>query len=308
MSARLQLIQQLRDHIIGELHVGHLKAGDRLPSIRDTARDLGKNARTVTAAYRALEKDGLVEVRGRSGVFVAAHQMVGEGASQEMARWVSGVLVEAWMRRTPVTDLPRLIRRATRSVTVRCGFVEVVEDSIVAFSHELMKDWGLEVRIIAPEELLEGDQKFADVDFFAATNFYAQSVHHVVARLGRPLVVLTVHARLQEAIRSRLEDRLTVIAVDRRFEDRMRVAYAGERHRNNIRILLAEDVVAIRNIDPDEPVLLTRAASAKLGQLRLRNVLPYSPTLSVETATALAKLIVQRNHSAVEKQPDAAEA
>jgi DNA-binding FadR family transcriptional regulator len=51
---------------------GRLRAGDRLPGLREVAEQLGVNHNTVRAAVAKLEADGLLETRHGSGTFVAA--------------------------------------------------------------------------------------------------------------------------------------------------------------------------------------------------------------------------------------------
>ena len=45
--------------------------GDRLPSIRQLANDLGIAGGTVARAYRELESDGVVTTHGRHGTVIA---------------------------------------------------------------------------------------------------------------------------------------------------------------------------------------------------------------------------------------------
>ncbi len=61
-----QLAADVR-HLIDE---GLLKAGDRLPSVRETCRRRGVSPSTVFQAYGLLELHGLIEARPRSGYFV----------------------------------------------------------------------------------------------------------------------------------------------------------------------------------------------------------------------------------------------
>ena len=63
--------EQLREQITAQVETGELRAGDRLPTVRRLAEDLGIAANTVARAYRTLEGDGLLEGRGRAGTFVA---------------------------------------------------------------------------------------------------------------------------------------------------------------------------------------------------------------------------------------------
>ena len=50
---------------------GVAAAGERLPSVRELARDLAINPNTVVRAYEALERDGVVVRRQGSGCFVS---------------------------------------------------------------------------------------------------------------------------------------------------------------------------------------------------------------------------------------------
>jgi GntR family transcriptional regulator len=50
---------------------GRLAPGDRLPSVRELARDLGVNQNTILRVYERLCGDGLLEMRQGQGTFVA---------------------------------------------------------------------------------------------------------------------------------------------------------------------------------------------------------------------------------------------
>jgi DNA-binding transcriptional regulator YhcF (GntR family) len=57
--------------IAGRIHRGTLGPGERLPTVRAFADQLGLATNTVAKAYRLLEGEGLIEGRGRRGTFVA---------------------------------------------------------------------------------------------------------------------------------------------------------------------------------------------------------------------------------------------
>lgn len=63
-----QLIRQIREAV----SQGELKPGTPLPTIRQLAMDLRINPNTVAKSYGLLERDGVIETRGRSGSFVHA--------------------------------------------------------------------------------------------------------------------------------------------------------------------------------------------------------------------------------------------
>ncbi len=64
--------EQLRSQLAFQVRAGALRAGDRLPTVRQLARDLGLANNTVARAYRELEADELATGDGRRGTFVAA--------------------------------------------------------------------------------------------------------------------------------------------------------------------------------------------------------------------------------------------
>lgn len=62
--------QQLRNQIRG----GSYQAGERLPSVRRLSQIFGVSINTVVQCFRQLEMDGFIDIRPRSGVFVASTQ------------------------------------------------------------------------------------------------------------------------------------------------------------------------------------------------------------------------------------------
>lgn len=63
--------EQVIDLIRQRIEKGTLKAGDKLPSVRQLHLDLGCSMTTIQHAYALLESDGTVVARPRSGFFVA---------------------------------------------------------------------------------------------------------------------------------------------------------------------------------------------------------------------------------------------
>jgi DNA-binding transcriptional regulator YhcF (GntR family) len=62
--------EQVRAQLAELVRSERLPLGARLPTVRRLADDLGLAANTVARAYRELERDGIVETRGRRGTFV----------------------------------------------------------------------------------------------------------------------------------------------------------------------------------------------------------------------------------------------
>ena len=67
----MPLYAQLERSIRGAIASGALKAGDKLPTVRQLAVDLRINANTVAKVYLELERAGVLETRRGVGTFVA---------------------------------------------------------------------------------------------------------------------------------------------------------------------------------------------------------------------------------------------
>ena len=64
-DAATPLFEQMRLAIIDAVRDGRLPPGDRLPTVRQLAAELGLAVNTVARAYRELESAGVIETRGR---------------------------------------------------------------------------------------------------------------------------------------------------------------------------------------------------------------------------------------------------
>lgn len=63
--------EKVREHLMTSLHLGRLRPGDRVASVRRLADITGLNHKTVHRAYAALVKEGFLDARPGAGTFVA---------------------------------------------------------------------------------------------------------------------------------------------------------------------------------------------------------------------------------------------
>jgi GntR family transcriptional regulator len=62
---------QIIDQVKRDIALGRLAAEERLPTVRQLARQLAINPNTIAKAYRQLEQDGIILTRAGAGAFVA---------------------------------------------------------------------------------------------------------------------------------------------------------------------------------------------------------------------------------------------
>lgn len=67
------LFEKIARSIAGHIEAGTLGPGDRVPSVRRSSAQHGVSPSTIVQAYLALENEGLIEARPKSGFFVRPH-------------------------------------------------------------------------------------------------------------------------------------------------------------------------------------------------------------------------------------------
>ena len=71
-APRMSLFMVIGENIKKRIAAGILKEGDKLPSCREFAEELGVNPNTVQRAYTQLEEEGVVFTIAKKGVFVSS--------------------------------------------------------------------------------------------------------------------------------------------------------------------------------------------------------------------------------------------
>src|SRR5918999_5401735 len=85
-SVGIPLATQIHDQVVAAISVGDLRAGDRLPTIRELAAFLQINRNTVAQVYRLLEAEGYVTTRAGGGTTVAEGHATAAAASAGVLR------------------------------------------------------------------------------------------------------------------------------------------------------------------------------------------------------------------------------
>lgn len=302
MTGARGIARVLRRRILGWLHQERVNPGDRLPSIRRTAAEMGVDHRTVARAYRELEREGLVEVRERSGVFVAPQDHLGPRGDVlgETADWVASVATWAWTRRIPLQELPGLIERCVAG-SARAVLVDSAADFLDLVAGELEEDFGLAVTPFpitggydrledADEERLRG--ALADADLVATSIFHTRAVERIAGGEGVPVVALRLNPEWVSEVARRLteETPTTLVTADGRFADRL--LDASQIDRDDVRAM----TTAGRAEDGDAGagrVLFTDLANPDADPDRRLLAPRRSPILAPDSARTLNRFLVR---------------
>lgn len=103
----MQVKKQLKNAII----TNELVPGDKLPSIRVLARDLGISVITTKAAYEELEKDGYVETLPSKGIYVSNKNkiIIREEQLQNIETLISNAIDIAKMSNIEKSELANML-------------------------------------------------------------------------------------------------------------------------------------------------------------------------------------------------------
>ncbi|MCJ7778956.1 MAG: GntR family transcriptional regulator [Sedimentisphaerales bacterium] len=63
--------QQIIDQVKRDIALGRLSKDEKLPTVRQLARQIAINPNTIAKSYRQLEQEGIITTRPGSGAFVA---------------------------------------------------------------------------------------------------------------------------------------------------------------------------------------------------------------------------------------------
>jgi len=134
-TGEVSIREQLVTQVVLAILCKELLPGQRLPSTRDLARRFNIHANTASAAYRELEREGWVEFRHGSGVYlratrpaaplspeIAVDQLIGELAAKvrklgapeallkaRLLRWLANEPPSRWLLIEPDPELRRIV-------------------------------------------------------------------------------------------------------------------------------------------------------------------------------------------------------
>jgi DNA-binding transcriptional ArsR family regulator len=296
-----EIVELLRERIIDQIRMGALEYGDRLPSARELALELDVDPRTVLAAYHVLAEEDLVELRRRSGVYVAVRPGPSQALLAPPVRWLVDTLADGIARDIPVPALADRFREATTSVRMRAAVVECNRDQIHSMCRELREDYGIEavgvdLGSLDPDGPYPPEIEGADLLVSAA---HGETVAGIARRLGKPSVVISVRADLvQRTTRLLARGPVYFVVTDPRFADKMRRGFASLPGGENFRaVVVGRDDIG--SIPPDATTYVMRLAQEVLGRTLVPGRLVHPVRIfSPDCAREILGIMVRRNAAA----------
>jgi GntR family transcriptional regulator len=117
-SDRRPIYRQVADEIKGLIARGELHEGMALPPVRQVADDLRVNLNTIAAAYRELQKEGLLKVRHGSGALVSARR-VSQQNDAELRKGLRASLAHLALAGLPRSEIVEIVNEEIRHLFKR---------------------------------------------------------------------------------------------------------------------------------------------------------------------------------------------
>jgi DNA-binding transcriptional regulator YhcF (GntR family) len=297
---RAEITEVMRRRVMSGVAAGTLRQGDRLPSARELAAEFDADPRLVLAAYRTLADEGVVEIRQRSGIYVAAPASIAGGPALVAEGWLADVLFQGIERGLAAQRLGDWFRRLVTTRRLRVAVVATSADEAEGMAGELRADYGVDTVPFAPEALdLPGGppEELTACDFAVTIERLAGRLAEVMATTGKAVVPLTVRPDDVDA-----EWRLAlakgpvhVVVSDERFLPSVDAYASRIPAEHGVRTLVVgrDDLDAI---PADATVYVTRSARARIGGRALPGrLLPHIRAFDAEGAKRILTLIVEAN-------------
>ena len=100
---------QIRNQIVMGISSGELKAGERLPTVRALAMEIGINTMTVSKTYQMLKNEGYITTDRKNGARVRSEIQKSGVVSEENKTELRRIVSEARLSGVSKNDIKKLI-------------------------------------------------------------------------------------------------------------------------------------------------------------------------------------------------------
>ncbi len=110
-ESEIPIYAQINHQIIEGIAKGHLVPGQRLPSVRQMAEDLGINLHTVNKAYNILKNEKLISIHRQKGVYVSdvTKEPISQEYENELVESVKPMVFKAYCKGMTQEDFKRIL-------------------------------------------------------------------------------------------------------------------------------------------------------------------------------------------------------
>jgi DNA-binding transcriptional regulator YhcF (GntR family) len=247
------ILDRLRERIVSGIYFGLWRPGERLPSIREIAEAEGVDRKTAAAAYRRLEREGLVRVHPRSGVYLRMQRSTEAATPLEKLyrRWLENTYARASALGLRTNTILRLVTSVAEIERLRIPVVEQDWPQAETIAAELRERAGINTVAVPLNCVNREEAVWTEAPFIVTTPYCRgalQAIDASKATVEATLAADTVR-ELKDCMR---EGELTVVVANDGIASRLRPFLQRAQHGNG-----SEDNEGITIATADDPAHLT---------------------------------------------------
>lgn len=207
------MLDRLRDRILLGRYFGCWVPGDRLPSVREIARLEDVDRKTAAAAYRRLQREGLVDVEPRSGVYLKAEsgEEPGDPLSRLHRQWLEHTLTSAAELGLSSSTVTRMLHAVSAVEGHRIPVVDEDAEHAALMARELEERTGLECAAARASQLPAHAGPLKDAPFVVATPSVSARLR--LLKRHMPMVRATLAPALFDDLRKKAQTGDVVVIV-----------------------------------------------------------------------------------------------
>lgn len=207
------ILDRLRERIVSGIYFGLWRPGERLPSIREIADAEGVDRKTAAAAYRRLEREGLVRVHPRSGVYLRAQRPPEAATPLEKLyrRWLENTYARAGALGLRTNTILHLVTAVAEIERLRIPVIEQDWPQAETIAAELRDRAGINATPLPMASLSREEPSWIDAPFAVTTPYCRSSV--VAIDPGKPVVEATLSPDTVRELRDKLHNGEVAIVV-----------------------------------------------------------------------------------------------
>jgi DNA-binding transcriptional regulator YhcF (GntR family) len=197
------LVEQAREQLITALHVGTLRTGDRLPSVRQMSQRNGINIKTAFSVYQRLQDEGYIELRTGSGAYVADIDKadLDQDYCRSILELIRSSLAAAGQLKLEPREYYKLVHNfvdRSRLESLQVTVVECNEEQINVFAKEITSILRVQVFPVLLADLAYPDRRtikmLAGTDYFVTTDYHFKEVKTLASRYQKKILKLRLNA------------------------------------------------------------------------------------------------------------------
>ncbi len=119
MNSATPIYVQLRNQIVLGIGSGDIKIGEKLPTVRQLATEIGINSMTVNKAYTILKNEGFIQIDRRHGAKISPLAKYNKSYNQKLETELKLLITEANINGLSEENILNLCKEVISNINIK---------------------------------------------------------------------------------------------------------------------------------------------------------------------------------------------